>query len=320
MEGPEVSVILPVYNRSEYLGPAIASVLDQSFAGWELVIVDDGSDDPATLSILAGLGDPRVRVVRQDHTGSPAAARNAAIAEARGTYLAFVDSDDLWLPDKLAVQLAAMRADPALGWSYGPIERIDGHGGPVDSNRYKPWLPHDTDMARKLLRSEAVVATPTVMMRRDLAQALGGFDAGLEHGEDYDLWIRAAWQSPVAVVGAVLVRVRVHPGSFSRDPVRARRNWMKLYDKLSRLAPDAADRAYARELKAVNALRLGALLARQPAGRGEAWQLLRRHGLAVLLHPGQWGYVARACIALLLGPAKASREPPLSSPVAANRR
>jgi hypothetical protein len=95
---------------------------------------------------------------------------------------------------------------------------------------------------------------------------------------------------------------------------------MKLYDKLSRLAPDAADRAYARELKAVNALRLGALLARQPAGRGEAWQLLRRHGLALLLHPGQWGYVARACIAFLLGPAKVSREPPPSSPVAANRR
>src|SRR5688572_30016415 len=123
MERPEVSVILPVYDRPEYLGVAIASVLGQTFAGWELVVVDDGSGDVATLAILDALRDPRMRIVRQEHTGSPAATRNAGIAEAQGTFLAFLDSDDVWLPDKLAVQLAAMQAQPALGWSYGPVER-----------------------------------------------------------------------------------------------------------------------------------------------------------------------------------------------------
>jgi glycosyltransferase involved in cell wall biosynthesis len=301
MEAPEVTVILPVRNRARHLRSAIDSVFAQTFAGWELVIADDGSDDPETLALLAGLTDPRVRVLHLEGTGSPAAARNAAMAEARGQILAFLDSDDLWPPGKLAVQLAALRARPDCGWSYGYCDCIDADGAPMATRGGRKWLPHDRDMVRRLLRIEAQIGAPTVMMRRELAQALGGFDVEQKFAEDYDMWIRAAAASDVVVVGDVVALVRNHGDNYSSDRLAAHRGWLRLYDKFARAAPDKAARALARRLRAASGLRVAALVADRPGGRAEARLLFRRHLPLLLLQPATWPQAARLLPRLLRG-------------------
>src|ERR1700733_11251308 len=104
---PVVSIILPTFNRQEYLVPAIESVLAQTFEQWELIIADDGSAD-ATRRYLQSLADPRIEVMLLEHTGKPCVISNLAIRRARGQYIAFLDSDDLWLPEKLAAQLSSL--------------------------------------------------------------------------------------------------------------------------------------------------------------------------------------------------------------------
>ena len=105
---PKVSVIMATFNRPQYLGPAIDSVLGQTMTDLELIIADDGSND-ATRAVLRSLtADPRVHVLWREHCGNPAAVRNAALREARGEFVAFQDSDDVWLPQKLARQLEAL--------------------------------------------------------------------------------------------------------------------------------------------------------------------------------------------------------------------
>src|SRR5262245_60978570 len=113
---PTISVILPTFNRVAMLGEAIESVRRQTFDDWELIVADDGSTD-ATLEQLESLGEPRLRVVRLTHTGSAAGARNAALKVAVGDWIAFLDSDDLWARDKLAIQHRALTANPDCGWS-----------------------------------------------------------------------------------------------------------------------------------------------------------------------------------------------------------
>jgi glycosyltransferase involved in cell wall biosynthesis len=300
MVRPEVSVIIPVYNRSMHLRQAIDSVFSQTFTGWELVIADDGSDDPATLGILAGLSDPRVTVVRLPHTGSPAAARNEAIRAAKGEYLAFLDSDDLWLPDKLSLQVSALSDRPECGWSYSAVSRIDDSGKDVGREGTQNWIPYEEHMVPRLLRIDALVATPSVMMRRQLAEALGGFDEELKYGEDYDLWTRAAERTCVVLVDKPLAKVRVHSGNYSSDRLGVHRNWVQQYDKHARELADGRNRRIARGRKALSALTVAAILTGRPDGRGEANRLFRRYGAALLTQPRHWRRLAPSIAKLLL--------------------
>ncbi|MEA3017632.1 MAG: hypothetical protein QOI38_2354 [Sphingomonadales bacterium] len=288
---PAVSVILPVYNRPAYLRAAIDSVRRQSFTAWELLIVDDGSDDAATLAILSEQTDERIRVLRLAHVGLPAVVRNAGLSEARAEYVAFLDSDDRWLGDKLARQVDAMRARPECGWSYGPIRRVDEDGSLLGDDGIQKYVPHDREMVHRLLRIDALVAMPSVMMRRELAELLGGFDATLRYCEDYDLWIRAAMRSDVVVLESALAEVRVHRDNYSSDRLGVHRSWVELFDKYSRHAPSAATRRIARRRKAVSALAVATLLSQTAGGRGEALQILRRHGPRLLLDPSKWSAV-----------------------------
>ncbi|MGH7451509.1 MAG: glycosyltransferase family 2 protein, partial [bacterium] len=115
--GPLVSVIIPTFNRLKYLKEAVASVFAQTYAHWELIVVDDGSTDD-TLHYVSTLDDPRVRLVSETHSGNPARMRNVGVAHARGEYVAFLDSDDLWESDKLAVQLEYLHTCRGYRWCY----------------------------------------------------------------------------------------------------------------------------------------------------------------------------------------------------------
>ena len=119
---PLVSVIMPTYNHGRYIADAVHSILNQTFGDFEIVVVDDGSTDD-TPAILARVADPRLRVVRQENAGTPVA-RNRGRAEARGQYIAWLDSDDLWRPTFLERHLAVLEAEPELGFSFANFVRF----------------------------------------------------------------------------------------------------------------------------------------------------------------------------------------------------
>src|SRR5258708_5276744 len=120
---PEVSIVLPSYNRLRYLRDAVDSVRAQTFRDWELIIADDGSG-AETATYLAGLARvPQVTILRLAHSGNPSVVRNTAIRAAHGAFVAFLDSDDVWLPSKLELQIALHRSRPARRWSYTAMDR-----------------------------------------------------------------------------------------------------------------------------------------------------------------------------------------------------
>lgn len=279
---PEVSVILPTYNRLHYLRGSIASVFAQTFPDWELIIADDGSEEK-TLAHLAGLADPRVRLIRLAHTGNPPAVRNAALRVARGRYVAFLDSDDLWRPHKLEMHLAWLRARSDRRWNYSALIRIDSEGEVMAGDSTRPWIPYEGDIFEPLLRLEAAVATPTVVAERALIEQAGLFDEQQLYFEEYDLWLRLNPLSEVGVIKEPLALVRSHHEHYSSDRIRVYEARNRLLDKIEAVATGPRLRAALRSERAKNVANLAHAYAR----RGQRWNALR-----TLL--GGCGYLARA--------------------------
>jgi glycosyltransferase involved in cell wall biosynthesis len=184
---PEVSVIIPTYNRRAMLLEAIDSVLAQSTPAFELIVIDDGSTDgTGENEHLRRLAETiRIRIDRIDHRG-PAAARNRGVAIARSPLIAFLDSDDLWSPTKLERQLAFVRDNP--GCAISQTNEIWIRNG----RRVNPGLRHRKragDIFIDSLRT-CLIAMSSVMIRTDLFRSSGGFDEHMTAAEDYDLWLR----------------------------------------------------------------------------------------------------------------------------------
>ena len=236
MPQPLVSIVIPTFNRLEYLRAAVTSVYAQTVKNWELIVVDDGSDEPAR-QFLRTLPRGQTTVRFLGHTGVPAAVRNVGITCARGRYVAFLDSDDLWAADKLELQLAAMESSPWRRWSYTAVRKIDADGQVLNDALFEPWVAHDGSIVEELLRFEASVATPTVMAEMTLVRELGGFDESMAFAEDYDLWLRLALRSEVSVVCEPLADVRSHSQRFSANTVGGLKGWQRLFSKMERQMP-----------------------------------------------------------------------------------
>ena len=229
---PLVSVVLPTFNRESHLRQAITSVLEQTYTNWELVIVDDGSTD-GTRSYLAGIRSPRIRVLELEHSGLPARVRNAGLRVARGTYVAFLDSDDYWHPSKLAVQVADLAARPGCGWSYTYTTLVDDRGAEIPHPRQARWQPCAGWILEDLIAVRAWVATPAVLAKRSVLEEVGGFEESLRFYEDYDLWLRLSRVSPASVIARPLVAVRRHAGSMSAHGTTAGLDSLiRVYDRL----------------------------------------------------------------------------------------
>lgn len=185
---PLVSVILPTYNRAATLGRAISSVLAQSYANFELLVIDDGSTD-ATPALVGAVQDERLRYLRQDSNAGVAAARNRGMKAAKGRLIAFLDSDDAWMPDKLDRQVAQMQAAPGrVGLLYTGLA-IRHAGGRVET-----WRPQARGyvLADILRRNVVHFGTSSTMIRAEAAEVVGGFDTSLPANEDHDYWARIA--------------------------------------------------------------------------------------------------------------------------------
>jgi len=225
-EAPRVSAIIPTYNYARYVAAAVESVLSQSFDDLEIVVVDDGSTDE-TRETLRHLST-RIRYVPQAHRGL-AATRNAGIRVSRGRYLAFLDSDDLWLPDKVSMQVARLDAEPAVGLVYTEATLFNDESPTEIPHSF--WSDHPSGKILPRLLRHNVVPSPTPMVRRELFEQVGPFDERLSACEDWDMWIRIAQVSEFSYVDRVLAKYRVHAANMSLDHERMMTNGLRVLEK-----------------------------------------------------------------------------------------
>ncbi|MDW8101172.1 MAG: glycosyltransferase [Anaerolineae bacterium] len=228
---PRVSVIIPSYNHAQYIGEAVESVLQQTEDDTELIIVDDGSTDNTSL-VLRRFTDPRMRVIFQEHQGAHAAL-NRGLQEARGRYLAILNSDDLYHPRRLEKLLAELERNPDFGLIGSYIEVIDARGNSLGVKRsyrnLEPWiLPEPeksfrvTNDARGVLLTENFYATTSnFVFRRDLYEQIGGFRP-LRYTHDWDFLLRSALVTTLEIFPEPLLKYRVHP----RNTIRENLTWM----------------------------------------------------------------------------------------------
>ena len=235
-----VSVVIPTYNHALFLREAVDSVLAQTVAPVEIIVVDDGSSDE-TPAILASYGD-RIRVIRQEN-GGVAVARNTGIVAARGELLAFLDSDDVWLPRKLELQLQLFDRDPDLGLVHSAVEDFDESGALGVSIGLEGWVAAD------LLRLDRlVVRAPgsSVVVPKRVAEEVGGYDRRLPPSEDWDFCYRVALRYRFGCVSEPLVRYRLHGGGIHMN-IAGMENGMLLAFEKAFASPDPAVQALRRE-------------------------------------------------------------------------
>ena len=211
MSSTTVSVVMSVFNGEEFLAEAIDSVLNQRFRDFEFVIVDDGSTD-ATADILSKfvLRDGRIRVLVNGKKGR-AASLNLGISLANGKYVANTDADDLAMPGRLEEQVAFMERNPEVGVLGGAFELITDSGDVIDIIRH----PLEDSQIRSAILRYNPICHSSVILRKDVALASGGYRSLLEPSEDYDLWLRMSERSRLANLHNVLVRYRVHANQLS---------------------------------------------------------------------------------------------------------
>lgn len=213
MSRPELSVVVPTRNRIDLLAQTLYTVLAQQAVDLEVVVVDDASDDD-TARWLAAHPDPRVRSVRLDTPAGVAGARNAGIDDARGRWVGFVDDDDLWMPGKLADQLAAAQATGA-SWAVGGA--VVFSQGP-QLLQITPPPPRLAD--RLAWRNTVPGGGSNVILTREALEKVGGFDGSISIVADWDLWIRLLETGPPATVDRAVVAYRLHSHNMSRDVAR----------------------------------------------------------------------------------------------------
>ena len=235
-----VSLIIATFNHARFLGAAIDSALAQTLGAVDVIVVDDGSTDdtPSVLARYAG----RVRVLRQPNRGL-AAARNAGLAAARGTYVAFLDADDVMAPTKLAAQLEMLERSPTIGWTYCDvlIETVATRTTVTASERFGYGARAlDGWLFPELIHGNFIPAIAP-MIRRTALDAAGGFDERLTALEDWDMWLRLSLIAEARYTPAVLVTYRIRPGGMSEDRARMDRNRFCVLDKINRTRPVALE-------------------------------------------------------------------------------
>jgi glycosyltransferase involved in cell wall biosynthesis len=287
---PLVSVVIPTFNRAHHLPDAVASVLRQSEARWELILADDGSTD-ATGEYLATLHDPRIRVLRLEHVGHPGEVRNRALEICRAPYVAFLDSDDWWESGKLAAQLASLESRPDCRWSYTSF-RVVYPGSDQAAIVRVPPAGDGGKVIEAVVAGTAGIVTSTVMVSRVLLQEAGRFDPAVTVGSDLDMWIRIAYLSRPAPVAEVLATRRQHAGSYMLGHADS----IAVLDRVNDRLLARVDSARLRRIIRIRRLKwlIGAADRRRGEGRYRpAWEALSAALPGGLVSAGWWRAVAR---------------------------
>lgn len=226
----EISVVIPTYNRAELLYNSINSVLSQTFSDFELIVVDDCSPDN-TSAVLGSFSDKRLRVLRNSSNKGIAAVRNIGVTNSNGQYIAFLDDDDEWLPDKLEKQMKVLKSGPGSLVCVYSGSLIIGPGGDV----VRTSVPIYRNKVLNELLLGNFITTSTVFLKKSCFEKTGLFDEDIPFGEDYDMWIRIAEHFEYDFVPEPLTRYRVHPGSLTRNYAKVISGLVKILSKHERL-------------------------------------------------------------------------------------
>jgi glycosyltransferase involved in cell wall biosynthesis len=212
---PLVSVVIPAWNAEATILDTVRSVLRQTFPAFELIVIDDGSTD-RTLELVRGVGDARLQV-HSHANGGLAAARNRGIERSAGEFLSFIDADDEWTPDKLELQLRALRARPDAGLAYSWTAFIDRRG---DFLFAKQPSRSEGDVYEDLVRSCFLASGSNVLVRRSCLDAVGGFDTSLRAAQDWDLCLRIAARWSFVLVPRYQILYRICEDTLSGNAAR----------------------------------------------------------------------------------------------------
>jgi glycosyltransferase involved in cell wall biosynthesis len=214
---PVVSVIIPTYNRSKYVQEAIDSVLAQDYKEFELIVVDDGSTDD-TEEVLKAFYLKKIIYVKQENQGE-SAARNLGVSMSQGKYIAFLDSDDLWSPDKLSLQVPILDANPDIVVVFCQSWQIDSEGQRITQ---QPLGLHtkaaDFTVENLLMYNKIPAGSSTCLIRRSVLEEAGGFSIDIRYGDEWDLWLRISTNGKMFFLNKTLASYRRHKQTQSFFP------------------------------------------------------------------------------------------------------
>lgn len=280
---PEVSVVISPYNAAVWIAETLDSVLAQTFSNIEIIVVDGGSTD-RTVEIVSRYGSP-VRLMA-DGRCSKSVGKNKGVSASQGNYVAFVDADDLWLPQKLELQLQLLRERADLGWAYADVYLFEDNRLNNLATFGKSTRLYAGDILPRLLLND-FIPSPTPLIRRWVLDSVGYFDETLlrHQPEDWDLWLRLAAYSPVGLVNQPLARYRLHSESLMarEDPQLALDGQITI-----------VERALARDPKRLGPLKNRAIAnryvqaGRSMAGQGNTRDAREMFARAIQYCPGQW--------------------------------
>ncbi|MCK5096853.1 MAG: glycosyltransferase [Desulfobacteraceae bacterium] len=233
IDNPIVSVVIPTYNRKDIISRAIESVRNQTYKNYEIIIVDDGSTD-GTVDYIKNHYNNKIHCISQENQGA-SSARNKGISEAKGKYIAFLDSDDEWVDSKLTTQVAFLEENPEIALLCGRTYRSDNIKK-VNS----PLAQKITGNLFTILYSHSFVSTPTVIVKKDVLDQVGAFDLNYKSAEDFDLWLKITHDYQCAFLPDLVAIVNRGKDNLSTDKITLHIHALdileKHYDK--RLIPD----------------------------------------------------------------------------------
>ncbi len=212
---PLITIVIPTYKRLPLVRQAIASVLAQTYDNWELIVVDDGSGDD-TVKIIRSIPDSRIRVLELAHCGNIAVLRNTGVKAGSGKWLAFLDSDDIWVPQKLEIQLRTLQ--DGLRWGYGGFELMNEKMQPIP-NKDGKYRALSGWIVKEVLTCVASVNLGTLIVERSLFNEVGCFDTDsrLICREDYEFVLRLALHAQTVATWELLARIREHTGRTTSE-------------------------------------------------------------------------------------------------------
>lgn len=232
-----VSVIIPTYNSAAFLPQAVASVLEQSYTRTEVIIIDDASTDN-TGELLKGFAqNSKINIIRSAKCAGPAAARNYGLRKASGDLIAFLDADDLWMPDKLSKQVRELEDKPDLGWNYCNGLVVDAGLNPMYLISDRNHLPEGMIYEELMLRHPLIIPSG-VLIKKEVFDHCGTFDPAIHGVEDWDLFLRIARAYRCSCLRQPLFQYRIHGANISRRAAKMETALGLAYNKLTARHPE----------------------------------------------------------------------------------
>ena len=226
MSSPLVSVVIPAFNAEKFLAETLDSVLSQTFLSWESIVVDDGSTDATNEIAARYLKDERVKYIKKENEGV-SKARNYAIERSKGKYIALLDADDIWMPQKLEKQVALLEKNENIGLCYTGAIKVD------EKLEFKEYVEAEEfkDDSEALLLKMNILILSSAIIRKDILLKTDGFDSKFSTCADKELWLRLSLLTKFASVPDYLVKYRDVGGSMSSDPELSKRDTLNVLNK-----------------------------------------------------------------------------------------